>query len=180
MPSEGSKPDASIVVPQIVNGALIALKAAYSEPSVKRFVYTSSSSAAIVCLRGQPKTVVTTDTWTEDMVKLAWSNNLDDPRQPYYVYVASKTRTEQAIWKYYEEHEAERPDLKVNTGNTAPNTARVITANETVLPNMVYGKSLDSKKQGYPSTSGAITSLYNGDVNWVHTNIDPRMFSALH
>ncbi|KAH6866194.1 hypothetical protein B0T10DRAFT_611953 [Thelonectria olida] len=157
MPSEA---DPNIVVPQVISGALTALKAAHSEPSVKRFVYTSSSAAAVVSIRGLPKVVVTKDTYTEDLVKLAWSNPLDDPRQPYYVYVASKAQAEQAVWKYYKEHKTERPDLIVNT----------------VLPNMVFGKTLHLQKQGYPSTSGMIARLYKGEVGWDHQNLDPQYF----
>lgn len=41
-------PDPSKVVPRVINYAINALKAAAKEPSVKRFVLTSSSIAAVL------------------------------------------------------------------------------------------------------------------------------------
>lgn len=40
--------DPNAVIPKVVGGAINALKAAAKEPSVKRVVLTSSSSAALI------------------------------------------------------------------------------------------------------------------------------------
>lgn len=61
------KPDE--VIPTVVRGALNALTAASKEPTIKSFVYTSSSVAALL---PQPDKVikVTKDTWDEYDIRL--------------------------------------------------------------------------------------------------------------
>jgi nucleoside-diphosphate-sugar epimerase len=51
-------PDPNIVVPRVVNSATNALKAAAKEPSVKRFILTSSSIAAVLSTRNNEGVVV--------------------------------------------------------------------------------------------------------------------------
>lgn len=95
-----------------------ALKAAYAEPAIKRFVLTSSSSAVLPADTDtymQP-VVVTEDSWSEDAVKLAWAPPPYAPERGLAVYAASKVESEQAVWKYHKEHQLTRPDLTVNTG----------------------------------------------------------------
>jgi nucleoside-diphosphate-sugar epimerase len=111
-------PDPNIVIPDAINGAITALKVAYSEPSVKRFVLTSSSSAAAISLPGKPHTLVNEESWSEGAVKVAWADPPYTMQRAGAVYAASKVQSEQALWKYHEEHRSERPDLVVNTGKT--------------------------------------------------------------
>jgi nucleoside-diphosphate-sugar epimerase len=111
-------PDPNKVIPISVAGAVNALKAAYAEPSVKRFVLTSSSSAVLpsceeAYLEGR---VVTETSWSEDAVNLAWAPPPYTPNRSSNVYAASKVEAEQAIWKYHEANQASRPDLVVNAG----------------------------------------------------------------
>lgn len=106
--------DPNKVIPGSIAGALNAMKAAYAEPSVKRFVYTSSSAAAYT--HDQPPKTITKDTWNEEAVKKAWA-----PQDPgswglQAVYPASKTQSEQEVWKYHKENKDKRPDIVVNTG----------------------------------------------------------------
>ncbi|KPM35110.1 hypothetical protein AK830_g11462 [Neonectria ditissima] len=136
--------DPNKVIPGAISGAINALKAAYLEPGVKRFVLTSSSSAAALSGRNLPKVVVKHDTWNDSAVKIAWSEEPHDELRAGQVYAASKTQAEQEVWRFHKENRAKRPDLVVNT----------------VLPNMVFGRTLDLEKQGYPSSSGFLARLY--------------------
>jgi nucleoside-diphosphate-sugar epimerase len=104
------------VITPSVEGAINALKAAYAEPSVKRFIQCSSASAAVQGIPvGESPITTTKDTYNEVAIALAW-------KEPYSaerggdVYAASKTQQEQAIWKYHKEHQARRSGLVVNTG----------------------------------------------------------------
>ncbi|EXF80050.1 aldehyde reductase II [Colletotrichum fioriniae PJ7] len=143
-------PDPNKVIPTAKDSALVALEASYREPSVKRFVLTSSSSTT---LAANPETfmkmkgaVVTEDTWSPDAKELAWTPGPWGPEHGAFVYVASKVEQEQAVWKYHEENKSKRPDLVVNS----------------VLPSMNLGKSLDVVNQGHRSTSGFILPFLEG------------------
>ncbi|TEA10824.1 Aldehyde reductase 2 [Colletotrichum sidae] len=146
-------PDPREIIPPSVASAEIAIRAAYAEPGVKRFVLTSSSSAAVPTsledasnaeLRG---TVITRDSWVDDIKRRAWSAP-EHPPEDFggVVYGASKMEQEQAVWKYHAEHRAERPDLVVNA----------------VLPNLNFGRVLDVKNQGYPSSAVLPVLLMQG------------------
>ncbi|KAF5024498.1 hypothetical protein F66182_3438 [Fusarium sp. NRRL 66182] len=153
-------PDPNKVIPDAINFAVNALKAAYAEPSVKRFVFTSSSSAAVVSIPGVPGVAVNEDSWSEGIVKVAWADPPYTSERAGAVYAASKTQSEQAIWKYHKEHRDERPDLVVNT----------------VLPNYNWGKSIDPINQGFPSSSAFPVLLYQGKVSAIHRRICPQYF----
>ncbi|CAM1510944.1 Fc.00g084570.m01.CDS01 [Cosmosporella sp. VM-42] len=140
-------PNPNNIIPIAIAGAVNALKAAYSEPSVKRFVLTSSSAATVMSSRDTPGITVTEDTWNEDSVKAAWAEPPYGMERYGAVYCASKTQGEQEVWKFHRENQHKRPDLVVNS----------------VLPNMNFGKSLDVVNQGFPSTSGMVAGLWNKD-----------------
>lgn len=151
--------DPSKVIPGAVAFALNAVKAAYGEPSTKRFVFCSSSTAAVLSVLGRPGVMVTEETWNDKAVREAWADPPYTPNRSHAVYSASKVLSEQAIWKYSDEHSSERPDLVVNT----------------VLPNMTLGKSLDPIHQGYPSTAGMVALLYQGKIIDYHRDV-PRQY----
>lgn len=110
--------DPNAVIPQAIAFALNALKSAYKEASVKRFVLTSSSSAAVLSVADStaPGVDVTEDTWNETAIKAAWADPPYTQERGAVVYAASKTESEQAVWKYHKENRNRRPDLVVNTG----------------------------------------------------------------
>lgn len=140
--------DPNKIVPVAIDATLNALRSAFKEPSVKRFVLTSSSTAAYSPPPAQNKElIVTTSTWNEDAVKAAWAPPPYTQDRAFINYSASKTQAEQAFWKYLEEHKAERSDF---VGNT-------------VLPNANFGTVLDVKNQGLPTTAGFEKCLYDGD-----------------
>ena len=88
-------PNPNNVIPAAIAGAVNALKAAYAEPGVKRFVLTSSATAVVWPSPDQPGTIVTEDTWNEDAVKRAWAEPPYKPERALAVYAASKTQAEQ-------------------------------------------------------------------------------------
>ncbi|KAF9774666.1 hypothetical protein IL306_007304 [Fusarium sp. DS 682] len=153
-------PDPNVVIPQAVAFAQNALKSAYKEHSVKRFVLTSSSSAAVLPVLDAPGAEVTEDSWNEFAVKAAWADPPYSPERGGIVYAASKTESEQAVWKYHQENRDRRHDLVVNT----------------VLPNFNFGKSLDQVNQGYPSSSALPVALWQGQVTPFHRTIVPQYF----
>lgn len=104
------------MIPVSIAGALNALKSAYSEPTVKRFVLTSSSTAAVSPRPGRPESIVAEGTWNEEAVTAAWAEPPYNPERSLAVYAASKTQAEQAVWNFHREHQKDRPDLVVNTG----------------------------------------------------------------
>ncbi|CAG9985054.1 unnamed protein product [Clonostachys byssicola] len=153
-------PDPKNVIPTVIAGVLNALKAAYAEPSVKRFVFTSSSSAVVTSHPDVPPIVATDDTENEWAVKHAWSEPPYPADHGARVYEASKTQAEQELWKFHRENRSKRPDLVVNT----------------VLPNLVFGRSLDPVRQGYLSSGGLIPALWQGQVLPFHKAQNPQYF----
>ncbi|OAP63208.1 hypothetical protein AYL99_02435 [Fonsecaea erecta] len=129
-------------VPIVVSGTLNALKAAAREPSIKRFVLTSSSTAAI---SPKPNVELSADetTWNDEAVKAAWAPPpYEGEQRKLDVYSASKTQGEQAAWKFMKE---EKPGYVLNT----------------VLPNCNMGLVLSPEHQGAPSTVGWLKALWN-------------------
>lgn len=102
------------VIPSTISGALGALKAAANEPSVAKFVLTTSSAALIIA---SPNTEVTVDenTWNTLAVEEAWKGPPYEPSRALSTYAASKTQSEEEVWKWYKEN---NPRLVVNTGTT--------------------------------------------------------------
>lgn len=68
------------------------MQAADKESTIKRFVYTSSSTAALTP-KPDVEIQVTKDTWNEETVKDAWGSS----PTPWSVYGASKTSGEQEV-----------------------------------------------------------------------------------
>lgn len=141
-------PDPEKVIPVAVDATMSAVKSAFNEPSLKRFVLTSSSTAAYSPPIAQNKElIVTVNTFNEDAVKRAYIPPPHPDDQAFIVYSASKTLGEQALWKFYNEHKNERPDFVCNV----------------VLPNANWGLVLDVKHQGLPTTAGFEKALWDGD-----------------
>ncbi|KAL5610993.1 hypothetical protein FOBRF1_007110 [Fusarium oxysporum] len=147
------------VIPSVVAGAVNVLNAALAEPSVKRFTYTSSSSAAVLSSQSRPGIVVTQDTWNEASVQEAWAEPPYGPQRSSAVYAASKTAAEKEIWKCYREFPFRRRDFVLNT----------------VLPNVNFGSSLNTEVQGHPSSSIFPVLLWNGEVSSLKS-IVPQYF----
>jgi hypothetical protein len=123
------------------------LKSAAAEPSIKRFVLTSSSTACTRVIHNKEMTI-DTNMWNNDDVERAWAPPPYEPERYMTVYGASKTVQEQAFWKFVKE---QKPAFVANA----------------VLPDVNFGKVLDGK---VTSSAGLIKALYDGDVagaTWV-------------
>ena len=152
-------PNPHNVIPGSVTGTVNALEAAAKEPSVKRVVLTSSSLAATVPVPNNPNIKVTTETWNDMVVELAYRDDKGPPYEPERalpVYAASKTLAEKAAWKFMDE---KKPSFVFNA----------------VLPNMNFGATLDVTKQGHPSTSALVAELFKGNTTYLG-GITPQYF----
>ncbi len=134
-------PDPNEVIPPTVAGAVNALQSAKRAGTVKRFVYTSSSTAATMPILDR-KFSIGKDTWNEVTV-----NRVKQMREPFKkedamdVYGASKTEAERAVWEFVR---AEKPEFVVNT----------------VLPNANFGKVIAGTAG---ATGGFVISIFKGE-----------------
>lgn len=133
-----------------VKGALNAMMAATKEPSIKSFVYTSSSTAALM---PQPDKVikVTKETWDDAVVEAAQTKP-----DSWNVYGASKTSAEKAIWQAVAES---KPPFQVAA----------------ILPNANLGPILKPGGEMEASTASWIIKLYNGDTS-LFDAVPPQWF----
>lgn len=100
-----------VIVPSIA-GVLNALEAAANEPSVLRFVLTSSVAAAISQDRNEC-IEVTSDSWNFADLSSAWAPPPYEEDRAFAVYNSSKMQTEAVVKKWYEDRE---PSFVLNTG----------------------------------------------------------------
>lgn len=107
-------PDPNDVITPTVKFGLEIIKTAATIPTIKRFVYTSSSTAATLPYPNKEFTVEH-DSWDEPAIEQAWAPPPYESDRVYAVYAASKTQTEQALWKFVKEAE---PGFVLNTGIT--------------------------------------------------------------
>jgi nucleoside-diphosphate-sugar epimerase len=133
-------PNPNDVIPSVLKSIDILLTSATATPSIKRFVLTSSSTAATNPIPNK-KFAVTATTWNDAAVKAAWAPAPYAQSRAWDVYGASKTEGEKAVWKFVEE---KQPAFEVNT----------------VLPNANFGALLGGKRQMENSTASWITALY--------------------
>lgn len=135
--------DPHVVVTEVLAGVNSILSLAAAEPSVKRFVYTSSSTATTsVSFPLNTALDVDSNTWNEQDIKDAYAPPPHPPHQGWIVYGASKAFGEKALWDFVKK---EKPAFVVNS----------------VLPNGTFGKML-SKDQP-PSSTVWVKTLYNGN-----------------
>lgn len=138
-------PDPNKVIPTVVAGAVNALEAAAKEPSVKRFVYTSSSTA-ITPPKPNKKFEIKVEDWNTEEIEQAWKPPPYESDRAWAVYGASKTQAEQSVWEYVKER---KPSFTVNA----------------ILPNANMGEILSEKQ---PASTGAwVKGIYNGQLDKV-------------
>lgn len=138
--------DPNKVITPVIEGINNLLRTAAASPTLKRFVYTSSSTGATNPIPGKVFTI-DQSTWNETAIKDAWAPPPYDDRA-WAVYAASKTQAEQALWKFVKD---EKPGFVANS----------------VLPNCNFGKKLDSEQSA--STCGWLIDLYHGDTSFWET-----------
>lgn len=142
-------PNPEAVIAPTIAGLVNALKAASQEPTVRRFVYTSSS-AAMSSVDPNASGNIDHNTWNSEAVEAAWSSDTPEAFRPVAVYAASKTLAEQEAWKYMKE---QKPAFTFNT----------------VLPCFTLGKVLDLENQGFRTTSRFLQAAFEGKVAFLRT-----------
>ncbi|CAO1626257.1 unnamed protein product [Sympodiomycopsis kandeliae] len=154
--------DFDSVVGSSLKGYESILQAAKKTPSIKRAVFTSSSTALGDPNRnGKEVQYLNRDSWNEEAVKKAQSKE----RNSHYVYAASKVLTEQYVWNFVKRNS---PHFVVNVIN----------------PSLILGGKV-------PGFQFACTGLWtrdivlNGDVERAvmigpHHHIDVYDTSLLH
>ncbi|KEZ45870.1 hypothetical protein SAPIO_CDS1235 [Scedosporium apiospermum] len=136
----GSDPKA--IIPWVVKATENMLVAAASQPQVKRFVLTSSSTAAVIPVADKLNVRVGEGTFNEAAITAAWDPATPDDFKFYAVYAASKTQGEKAAWNWIKEN---KPNFVFNT----------------VLPSFNTGEILHPEIHG--STMGWVRLLLKGD-----------------
>ena len=138
-------PDPNKVIPAVVSGAVNAASSAAKQTSVKRFVYTSSSTA-ITGAKPNVAFTISTDDWNNEDVEAAWKPPPYEAERKLQVYGASKTQAEQELWKFVKE---QKPGFVLNT----------------VLPDVNFGEIFSDKQPA--STAGWVRAIYNGSLDAV-------------
>lgn len=141
--------DPNKVIPDTIAGATSVLRSAAKTSTCKRFVYTSSSTAATIPKPGE-KFRIDRNLWDDEAVEAAWAPPPYTAERAFTVYGASKTEAERAVWKFVNE---EKPRFVVNC----------------VLPNGNVGRILASPG----ATGGWVPSVYKGDLDSVK-DVPPR------
>ncbi|KAK9427488.1 hypothetical protein V1505DRAFT_379982 [Lipomyces doorenjongii] len=105
----GADPNKAIT--PMIRAVRNVLQTAAKEPSVKRFVLTSSNRAAANPIVNQDVTIGA-NRWNEEAVESAWRPAPYEADRIWDVYAALKTQCEQEIWKFNRE---EKPGFVINT-----------------------------------------------------------------
>ncbi|KAF2828624.1 NAD(P)-binding protein [Ophiobolus disseminans] len=122
---------------------LNALKACAKQPSIKRFVNTSSLFAATLPQSGlDDDFVIDESTYNDDALEEAKTN--ETRKKGILIYAAMKSETEKAMWKWMKES---NPGFSMNS----------------VLPYANFGPVLVPEHQGYPSTIEWARPAFTGE-----------------
>ncbi|KAL6400085.1 hypothetical protein AUP68_15777 [Ilyonectria robusta] len=97
-------PDPNTSIPIAVESALTVCRSAAKEPSIKRFVFTTTFWTAAVPVPGDTSTI-SMDTWNDEILKAAWAPPPYELSRVLEVYFAGKTEAEKAVWKFAAENE---------------------------------------------------------------------------
>lgn len=140
--SFGSDPNQ--VITPMLEGLRSILTSAAREPSVQRFVLTSS---AIACLTPQPGKVTNVDvnTWNDSSIERAWAPAPYEAERCWDVYAALKTSVERELWKFVKE---KKPGFVANA----------------VLPDFIVGPVIHAKQNG--STGRWVKEFFDDPVNY--------------
>jgi hypothetical protein len=134
---------------------MTAFDSSLKEPSIKRFVLTSSAWAA-ACPKPNLKFSITGKDWNEQAIADAWAE-VQPQSNGMTIFMAGKTEAEKAAWKFIEE---KKPNFAFNT----------------ILPDTVYGPILSPSDQGIPSTANFIKMLFEGqDIEFLKM-LPPQYF----
>ena len=146
------------VIDPVVNGALSILRSAATQPTITRFVLTSSGTA---CDYTRPNEVYSLDenSWNEVSVEEAYKKN-EGFIQGFHVYGASKTLSEKAAWKFIQD---EKPAFVLNT----------------ILPGFTLGRILDPASQQGSTASMLKRVVEKEDFAWLEKKSGQYFFKFL-
>ena len=140
-------PNPDNVIPHVVGSVTALLKAASQEPTVKRFVYTSSSVAAFMPNPFSDETImVRRDSWNDAALAAVQTPQPNDPRMGGLVYMASKAAAEKALWKFA----AEDPPFVVN-----------VVSPYTLIGPILHKSFVDKNLPSW------VNQLYHGKVDYI-------------
>ncbi|KAJ3546970.1 hypothetical protein NM208_g1743 [Fusarium decemcellulare] len=122
--SFGADPNKAIT--PMVNGVKNILKAAASQPTIKRFVFTSSDRALSYAINGRGVTL-DTSMWNDSAVENAWRPPPYEADRIWDVYAALKTQCEKEVWAF---GRAENPNFVINTVLPSFNVGPIIHAKQ--------------------------------------------------
>ncbi|KAL9114960.1 MAG: hypothetical protein Q9227_001203 [Pyrenula ochraceoflavens] len=105
-------PDPNAVVTPMLKSLRGLLETAKKQPSVKRFVFTSSNQAALNRTFNKEFTIDKSTFWNETAVQAAWRPPPYEPDRIWDVYSALKTQSEQELFRFARE---ENPHFIVNS-----------------------------------------------------------------
>lgn len=146
--------DASKVIPHAISATTSILRSCLTQPSIKSFVLTSSSTA---CQGPKPNVPgkIDANTWNEEDIKDAWA-----PRSAWkerelahgwVVYGASKTEAEKGLWKFRNEN---KPHFTVNSVLPGTNFGPVFSKEEAsstgVFVKMICEGNMEALKDVLP------------------------------
>jgi nucleoside-diphosphate-sugar epimerase len=137
--------EANAVIPAALSLTKAALESSIETPSIKRFVQTSSSSAAL----GRINEIydLTPKTWNDSSVAESKKPGPYGPERAITSYAASKTLQEKSVWKCIEE---KKPGFVAKA----------------VLPDFTVGKIINVEKQGYSSSVFIINAAFEGSMEY--------------
>lgn len=150
-------PDPFLVINATVNAIHSILDAASRSSTVKRFVYTASSSALAPFIASLPRKL-DASSFNEECVKKAWAPPPYNADRTLDVYAASKMLAEQAVFTYAKE---KQPHFVVNS----------------VVLCLNFGKILDPTLPA--SSADCIKLLWNGQMDILKAVQDNRKCSRL-
>ncbi|KAF5572271.1 NADPH-dependent aldehyde reductase [Fusarium pseudocircinatum] len=96
-------PDPNVAIPATIASALSVCRSAAKEPSVKRFVFTSTFWAATFPVPGVSDTITNLDTWNDAAIQAAWAPPPYESGRILPVYFAAKAEAEKSVWKFVED-----------------------------------------------------------------------------
>lgn len=104
--------DPTTAITGVIAGAVNTLKSAAKEPSVKAFVYTSSSWAA-ASPKANVKLSIDSNSWNKVAEKAAWASPPYTADRTMDVYAAGKSQAEAASWEFMK---SQKPGFVFNVG----------------------------------------------------------------
>lgn len=143
----GMLPDPNEVIPAAVNTTLRALEAAAATPSVKRFIYTSSSVTTGPQGAKSSDVKIRPESWYDSSIfEAAWAPGPYGLDRIFPTYIASKVSAEKEVWKFVAEH---KPHFIANS----------------VLPDFVTGAPV-APEQGITSSLMLLQMLITNTFGW--------------